>query len=237
MRWMSGGSAPIPALGCAALGGSGKSGLLQTWVTALSYLGYREPVSASVLYLRGSQVEVTQAQHTLFTWEARSASPSKLFLLDGHDEARNTPEVEEIVAKAIHLGARVLVTSRLFPPQRLAGHFTNLTLGNMTRRDSVAILNEFGVTGPGTNEIAAELDDHPLALFLLSRSLANGNKTAAEALEDLRRMRADQPADGLGASGSIRATLSKSVRGLTSDASPDYSWLSEQKSHRHRRTV
>lgn len=206
----------LPGAWLLGLGGSGKSGLLQTWVTALSFLGYGEPVSASILYLRGSDVDVTKTQHILSTWESRMESPWRLLLLDGYDEARNTWEMDDILAKALHLGDRLLVTSRSSAPELLDAYFTKLTLANMTRQDSVAILSQFGVTGPGSEELAAELDDHPLALFLLSRSLVRENKTAAEALEDLRRK--DLSSGGDGTSSCIRAILRNSVGGLSSDA-------------------
>jgi hypothetical protein len=199
--------------------GTGKSGLLQTWVTALSCLGYDRPVSASVLYLAGRQmVDVSEAKHALFTWESKAASPRRLLLVEGHDEARSTADLEEVLEQAFRLGARALVTSRSPLPQPLAQYFTNVSLDRMTRRDSVAILSQFGVTGPESEQVAAELGDHPLALFIFSLSVARGNQTAAEALEDLRRMREGVSTGGLGLSHSIRATLRKSVQGLTSDA-------------------
>jgi hypothetical protein len=207
----------LPGAWLNGLGGSGKSGLLQTWITALFYFGYGDPVSASVLYLRGSEVEVTETQCTLNTWEPRVAS-TRLLVVDGHDEARSTPDVEKILAQAIHLGARVLVTSRTTVPPPLSMYFISLHLGGMTRRDSVAILNQFGVTGPESEELAAELGDHPLALLLLSRSLVNGNKSAVDALIDLRGILGDGSAGRFDASRSIRVLIRDSVRGLSSDA-------------------
>ena len=66
--------------------------------------------------------------------------------------------------------------------------------------------------------MAAELGDFPLALFLVSRYLASGNKTAAEALDELRGMRADRLSAGPLASDSIRAILRNTVEGLTMEA-------------------
>jgi TIR domain len=198
--------------------GSGKSGLLQTWITALSYLGYGELVSANVLYLRGREVDLIEAQRTLNTWRPMRATTLLLFVVDGHDEARSTPDVEEALAQAVHLGVRALVTSRTAVPRALSTHFMNLQLGGLTRRDSVAILNQFGVTGHEGVALAAELDDHPLALLLFSRSLANEKETAAAALEALRSMRGDMLAGGLDASRSIRTLLRGSVKSLSLEA-------------------
>ena len=80
--------------------------------------------------------------------------------------------------------------------------------------DSVEILNQFGVTGPDCEVIAAELGDHPLGLFLLSRYLTTENKTAAQVLNELRLMREDLPSGDSQVSVSIRALLRKNVGGL-----------------------
>lgn len=109
-------------------GGSGKSGLLQTWVAALSYFGYAENIRASALYLRGSQIQVTETERMLSIWESESNTVERLLLLDGEDEALSTPEVEEVMARAIHLGARLLVTSRRSAPQHLARYFEEIAL-------------------------------------------------------------------------------------------------------------
>ena len=113
----------VPGAWIQGLGGSGKSGLIQTWVTALSSLGYREPVSANVLYLRGSEVNDSETLRILRTSTLSATSPSVLLILDGHDEAQSTREVEEILAKAIQLGARSVVTSRASIP----GPLTNIS--------------------------------------------------------------------------------------------------------------
>ena len=210
---------PMAGLWLCGLGGSGKSGLLQTWVTALSYLGYDQAVSADVLYLSAREVvEVVEARQALSTWASHAASPCRLVLLDGDDEASSTADVEEILRDAFRLGIRTLVTSRRTLPQSLRQHFTSLTLTNMTRRDSIAILNQFGVTSPESDRVAEELGDHPLALLIFSRSLANKNQTASEALMDLHRIQEGDSTGDVVLSRMIRATFSNSVRSLSADA-------------------
>jgi hypothetical protein len=207
-----------PGVWLSGLGGSGKSGLLQTWVTALSHLGYGESVSAEVAYFRGSEIDATRVDHAFRTGESKDPSSRKLLLVDGHDEARSTHDVEDVVREALHWGTRVLVTSRSAVPQWLSRYFISLDLATMTRRDSVAVLNQFGITGPESNQLASELGDHPLAILVLSRSLAAGKTTASEALADLRSARSERSAGSAYTAQSLRATLSRSVQGLTSDA-------------------
>jgi len=209
----------FPAAWLYGSGGGGKSGLLQTWITALSCLGYGEPVSVSVMYLRGSEIDVIEARHTLNTWEMNNATPPQLLLVvDGHDEARNTQEVDDFLAHAIRIGARTVVTSRTSIPPQLSRDFTDIQIGNMTRRDSAAMLNEFGVSGPEHVELAEELGYHPLALLLFSNSLVNGNKSAVDLLEDLRNMRRDMPVGESCTAQLIQTTLRNCLQSLTSDA-------------------
>ncbi len=54
------------------LGGIGKSGLAQTWITALAYLGYEDRVNATVLYLPGREiVETGHALGKVASWQPR----------------------------------------------------------------------------------------------------------------------------------------------------------------------
>lgn len=205
----------LPGGWLSGLGGSGKSGLLQTWITAFSCLGYGEPVSANVLYFRGSEIDAIEAQHALNIWEMNNASPQKLLLLvDGYDEARNTQEVDDFLANTIHKSVRTVVTSRTSVPPLFLEGFTNIRIGNMTSRDNIAMLNELGISEPERVELAEGLDNHPLALLLLSKSLLNGNKSAIDLLNDLRSMRRDVSVGVACISPLIQAALMS----LTSDA-------------------
>jgi len=215
-QWWFGSTAGVWLCG---LGGAGKSGLLQTWVTALCCLGYDQAVSANVLYLGGKElVDVSDTRQTVSAWSSQTASPCKVLLLDGHDEVPSMANVDEILWEAIRSGIRVLVTSRDALPPSFGDYFTNLTLSSMTRRDSVAILSQFGVNRPEGERIAEELGNHPLALLIFSRSLASKNQTPSEALIELHHIREGGSTGDVGLSRMIRAVFSRSVRSLTADA-------------------
>jgi hypothetical protein len=59
----------------------------------------------------------------------------------------------------------------------------------MSRRDTEALLNQMGITGTVASEIALELGDHPLAVQVFSRYVAQRNLKPTEALEQLRMQR------------------------------------------------
>lgn len=213
-EWWFGSS---PGVWLHGLGGSGKSGLIQTWITALSSFGYQEVISASVLYFAGSQIDLPVVQHEIRAWKSSKSTPSRLLILDGYDEAHNLQNIEKFLSDVIYLGARVLVTSRSSVPQEFANAFTTLSLANLTRRDSIAMMDQFGITGPESEELAAELGDHPLALLLLSRSFVSRDTTVSEVLKELRLVRGDISAHSFPTSSFIRATINSSLRGLTPD--------------------
>jgi hypothetical protein len=195
------------------LGGIGKSGLAQTWITSLAYLGYEDPVRATVLHMPGREVvETADPIGRLATWQQRAAHECKLFFLDGYDEAPPGTDLEVLLQEALRLGSRVVVTSRSQAPSSLLDTFRSISLYSMSRRDATSVLAEFGIGGPEGIEAASELGDHPLALMVFARYVASGKRTAAEALRDLR---ITGPAE-LGST--LQATLAASVRALTSDA-------------------
>ena len=200
------------------LGGIGKSGLVQTWITALGYLGYEDPVKVTVLHVQGREVvDTADAIGRLTTWQARAAHECKLFFLDGYDEAPPGSNLEVVLQEALRLGSRVVVTSRSQAPSSLLNTFRSINLNSMSRRDATSILSDFGIGGREGIEVASELGDHPLALMLFARYVASGKRTAAEALRDLRLtdLRSRGPAE-LGST--LQATLAATVRALTPDA-------------------
>jgi hypothetical protein len=193
------------------LGGIGKSGLLQTWVTALSHLGYGEAVSVCAAYFMGRHVGVTDVHNAFLECESKH----RLLLLDGYDESRDAHQLDDALRESLHRGARVIVTSRRAVPQRLCEYFADIGVGAMTAQDVLALLSQVGITGPDSEELAAELDGHPLAIMILSGSLADGNKSASELLAALR---GELSEDSLRGQRSIRVALDKGLRFLTTDA-------------------
>jgi hypothetical protein len=195
------------------LGGTGKSGLVQTWITALGYLGYDDPVNATVLHMSGREVvETDYAIGRLATWQTNAANDCKLFFLDGYDEAHSGANLEVLLQEALRLGFRAVVTSRSQAPSSFFETFQSIDLASMSRRDSTSMLSEFGIGATEGIEAASVLGDHPLALILFARYVASGKCTASEALRDLRSPR---PAE---LRSTLRASLAASVRALTPDA-------------------
>jgi hypothetical protein len=201
------------------LGGIGKSGLVQTWITALAYLGYEDPVTASVLHRPGREfVEVVDAIAKLATWQTSVGHGCKLFFLDGFDEASSGANMEVLLKEAERIGSRIIVTSRSERPSSLLERFRSIDLSSMSRRDATAVLAEFGIAGSEAQAAASELGNHPLALMLFARYVASGKRTAAEALEDLRTRSLAELGSAPQAGQSIRATVAASVKALTSEA-------------------
>ncbi|MFL5383854.1 MAG: TIR domain-containing protein [Longimicrobiaceae bacterium] len=196
------------------MGGLGKSGLVQTWITALACLGYEEPVTATVLHLAGREVvDTADAIGKLTTWQTRASGECKLFFLDGYDEAPPGTDLKGLLQVALRFGSRIVVTSRGSVPSSFLHEFRSFSLHSLSRRDATAVLAEFGITGRDGEAVAAELGDHILALQVFARYVASGERTAAEALEDLRSARegleAPQPRP------SVQGALERSVSALT----------------------
>ena len=203
----------VPGAWVQGLGGIGKTGLLQTWISALAYLGYEEPARATVLHVLGREaVETTDAIGRLATWQLRDPRECHLLFLDGYDEGPQGEKLEALVREALRLGTRLVVTSRSPVPTSLLDAFHSIPVHSMQRRDATSLLAEYGVGGPEGTEAASELGDHPLALLLFAQYVASGKHTAAEALRDLNSARLAEPGDIL------HATLAAAVRTLTSDA-------------------
>lgn len=201
------------------LGGIGKSGLVQTWITALAYLGYEDPVTASVLHSPGREVVgVADAFDRLATWQTRVGNGCKLFFLDGYDEASSGTDMEALLQEAGRIGSRVIVTSRSEIPSSFLERFRTIDLSSMSRRDATAMLAEFGIAGSEAQAAASELGDHPLALMVFARYVASGKRTATEALEDVRTRSVADLGSTPQAGRSVRATVAASVRALTSEA-------------------
>lgn len=195
------------------LGGIGKSGLVQTWITALGYLGYDDPVKATVLHMSGREVlKTNDAIDKLAAWQLHAASDYKLFFLDGYDEALPGADLENLLQEALRMGSRVVVTSRSQAPSSLFENFQSINLARMSRRDATSMLSAFGIGAPVGIEAAEVLGEHPLALMLFARRVESGKRTASEALRDLQ---SSGPAE---LQSTLRAALAGSVRALTPDA-------------------
>jgi hypothetical protein len=184
-EWWAG---SVPGAWVRGLGGSGKSGLIQTWVTALEDLGYDRAPPLAVLFLPGRAIESSgQSESPLRSFLKRTIEiQHKLVVLDGFDEASDTRFVEKLLHDALTCGAKVLVSSRQEIPKSLVGSFVAIALNTMSRRESVAFLNQMGMAGPDAIAVAAELGDHPLAVLLFARYVAERNLKPTDALKDLR---------------------------------------------------
>ncbi|WP_376753524.1 TIR domain-containing protein [Candidatus Nitrospira neomarina] len=127
------------------LGGNGKSGLVQTWITALGYLGYDEPVKAAVLYVPGREVvKLEDAVGRLKSWQLHAAHEGKLVFLDGYDEASPAADLEVLLQEALRLGCRAIITSRRQVPVPLVDRFRSINLSSMSRDDAPSMLSDFG---------------------------------------------------------------------------------------------
>jgi hypothetical protein len=191
----------LPGAWIYGLGAMGKTGLLQTWITALSYLGYNEYVTANMFYLQGREPDFAEAQRALDACAMKGAdAPSLLLVVDDHDEARSMLRSERVLTRAIHLGVRILVSSRGEVPRRLSPYFMNLDVPTFTRVESIALLNRFGIVGAESdkNRLAEELGDHPLALLLVSKLLVSNsmrNENVVSVLAKLRTVEREKVTD------------------------------------------
>ena len=203
----------------AGLGGIGKSGLLQTWVTSLSYFGYRKNTAVSAFYLSGRDIHDLEETHTrLMVWISKNTTQKKLLLVDGHDESPQPENVDKLLRYAIHSGIKTIVTSRAMCTESLTKDFVNINFKGMSRKDSLSMLDQHFGSSPANNEIATELDDHPLALTMFSRSVITKDQRPEKALENLRRIKIDDPTTTPDHLQSIRASICESVGNLTPDA-------------------
>lgn len=194
-------------------GGIGKSGLVQTWITALGHLGYDDSVKVTVLYMSGREVlKTNDAIEKLTDWQLHAANECKLFFLDGYDEALMGADLEVLLQEAQRMGSRVVVTSRSQAPSSSFESFQSISLAAMSRQEATSMLSAFGIEAPEGIETAKALGEHPLALMLFARCVASGKRTASEALRDLQ---SPGPAE---LQSTVRAAIAGSVRALTPDA-------------------
>jgi TIR domain len=167
------------------LGGAGKSGLIQTWLAALKYIGYEYTSNVRVLFVHGRALDdlIVLRQRLSAIGGGREAL---LLIVDSHDEAPVEANLPELLELALEKSVKVLVSSRLVDPVVLPEEFVTLPLATLSNRESIALLEAAGVSDL-KEEIAFQLSGHPLALVIFSRYLAEGKQSAATALDRLRQ--------------------------------------------------
>lgn len=191
------------------LGGSGKSGLIQTWVTALEYLGYESAQAVGIFFISGREgISSPPSDSSVKDFLRRATRFQRtLIVLDGFDEVTDSVFAEQLLSEALAHGARVLVSSRSAVPEPLLDSFTAIDLDAMSQRDAVAFLAQMGVVGEDALAIAQELRNHPLAVLVFSRYVAESNLKPGDALELIRKQNSQSGVSGANDTESLSKTI------------------------------
>ena len=164
------------------MGGSGKSGLLQTWVTALDVLGYEDAEKLAILFINARE-PIENLRASLDNFIRRSwRKERKLATIDGLDETNYPDEIHHFIGELIKNGWCILASSRTGVPEGRESFFRQIYLGGMTSRDSAAFVTGLGVDSTNAMAVGERLDGHPLALQIFAMHLqksAGGDAAAA----------------------------------------------------------
>lgn len=116
------------------LGGAGKSGLLQTWVTALDVLGYEKLEQISILHMNGRN-DMEQLRNSFLEFQQQSVSiNSSLAVIDGFDEASDKEIMVQFLSGIIKDETKLLVSSRSPAPEYFKGLFHNYQMRFNSKR-------------------------------------------------------------------------------------------------------
>ena len=151
--------------------GTGKSGLVGTWITALEHLGYDTDAKVSVEIISAKDLADSSRAGGHEQWRGGSLGGDGLLVVDGIDETAGD-RLRYWISEALNQGGRVLVTSRAGPPVALAGEFATLELSALSNVDAAALLGQNGLPDHLTGRAVQELGGHPLAIRIFGGLLS-----------------------------------------------------------------
>jgi len=181
-EWLFGGKPP--GLWIHGGGGIGKSSLVNTWLTAATTIGYRDPLSFHVLGHSFYDENIDVFEERLMAW-APSSNASSIIILDGVERVASGIAFSRL--KDLCKRRRVIATSRETPPSELGLYFRLLPLRQLDQRESELVL---GLTHTDAQTVMKRLEGLPLALTLAAAYL----KRSPDVKSYVRRL--DEVAEG-----------------------------------------
>jgi hypothetical protein len=168
------------------MGGTGKSGILQTWLAALRDIGYEKPARVHVRYVRARETKQSDIDK-IMAWLKREATDVKLIVIDGFDESDARDPLELLLQEGAFVGARMLVSSRLSPSARVGPMTTVIDLGEMSQDECVQYLGRLGLARSDATALARAIQYHPLAAGIAANLVLKHSYSIPDLLVDLSR--------------------------------------------------
>ena len=170
------------------VGGIGKTGLLQTWITVVRTLGAHKNMCDGVHYLPGREITSTSELKD-FT---NSGDPSrKLLAVDGLDESRDAARGELLLRQFVQYGGRAVTVSRALPDHPDLRSFARIELAPFDSASASALLEGLRLSPEETREILQMTGGHPVALTQLRALLQSDSLNGAELIRRLRESAGD----------------------------------------------
>jgi hypothetical protein len=138
-----------------------KSSLVNTWLTAATTIGYRDPLSSMFLAIHSTMRTLTFS--TTAGDLGAVVQSSSIIILDGVERAAS--RIIFVRIKSLCKMCRVIAISRNTPPNELAPYFRLLPLRQLDQRESEFLLGLTDSDAHSKRTLLDRLGGHPLALI------------------------------------------------------------------------